>query len=217
MLPSVSVVSHRPEVREALAALLEDCARCRRRELAWRPQTLSSPSLPTTTIIDVLCLFTRKAKAGVPVPRIETARVMVVGLRRDSDAMIAAFSEGIPVHVLEDLTAESLARITGASRGPRSIYFRFARLCAQRVKRLLVERWEREALSRREVQVLSLLGKGHTNAEIAAALSIEVQTVKNHLNHIYRKLGVSGRYEAITRNGRAEGEPPRFSRTMSSG
>lgn len=56
--------------------------------------------------------------------------------------------------------------------------------------------WLRE-LTRRERQVLDLMAAGHPNPDIAAALSIETKTVKNHVTRIYSKLGVDSRARAI--------------------
>jgi DNA-binding NarL/FixJ family response regulator len=51
-------------------------------------------------------------------------------------------------------------------------------------------------LSAREAEVLRLVAKGLTNAQIATELSISPRTVDRHLNSIYRKLGVSSRAAA---------------------
>jgi DNA-binding NarL/FixJ family response regulator len=50
-------------------------------------------------------------------------------------------------------------------------------------------------LSRREAEVLPLLRQGHSNAQIALALQVGVETVRTHARNIYRKLGVSSRRE----------------------
>ena len=52
-------------------------------------------------------------------------------------------------------------------------------------------------LSSREVEVLQLTARGIVNKEIAAQLFIGESTVKTHLIHIYNKLGVRGRTEAV--------------------
>jgi DNA-binding NarL/FixJ family response regulator len=54
-------------------------------------------------------------------------------------------------------------------------------------------------LSRKEVEVLARLAEGRSNREIAEALYITPSTVKTHLEHIYAKLGVTGRQEAVAR------------------
>jgi DNA-binding NarL/FixJ family response regulator len=50
-------------------------------------------------------------------------------------------------------------------------------------------------LTVREADVLDLLQTGSSNAEIAAALHVGVETVRTHARNIYRKLGVSSRRE----------------------
>jgi len=58
-----------------------------------------------------------------------------------------------------------------------------------------------ELLTRREAEVLPLLQIGRSNAQIALALQVGVETVRSHARSIYRKLGVASRRELA--------EPPR--------
>ncbi len=51
-------------------------------------------------------------------------------------------------------------------------------------------------LSRRELQVLSLVSQGMSNKEISTHLHIDKRTVKNHLTHIFQKLNVATRQQA---------------------
>ena len=48
----------------------------------------------------------------------------------------------------------------------------------------------------REVEVLALLARGHSNRQIAARLVITPKTVANHIAHVYTKTGVSSRAAA---------------------
>jgi DNA-binding NarL/FixJ family response regulator len=59
---------------------------------------------------------------------------------------------------------------------------------------------ERFLLSPREREVLRLLCDGLSNRQIADALFLSIATVKVHLRHIYEKLGVSNRTQAILRS-----------------
>ncbi len=52
-------------------------------------------------------------------------------------------------------------------------------------------------LSERELEVLKLAAKGMSNKEIATELALSVRTVQSHLGHIFDKLGVSSRTEAV--------------------
>ena len=54
-------------------------------------------------------------------------------------------------------------------------------------------------LSVREEQILLLLSKGHPNKEIADHLNISVDTVCHHLKHVFEKMHVSSRTEAVVR------------------
>lgn len=51
-------------------------------------------------------------------------------------------------------------------------------------------------LSEREVEVLTLLARGHAYADVATALEIHLSTVQSHVRNIYRKLDVSSKAEA---------------------
>lgn len=55
------------------------------------------------------------------------------------------------------------------------------------------------ALTKTEIKVLSFLGRGLANKEIAVHVGCSVKTVKNHLNSIFQKLTVSNRTEAVVK------------------
>ena len=55
-----------------------------------------------------------------------------------------------------------------------------------------------EPLTERELHILRLLEKGHTNKEIARELVVTTGTVKVHTKNIYRKLSVNNRQAAVT-------------------
>lgn len=55
----------------------------------------------------------------------------------------------------------------------------------------------RSRLTRREEDVLALVARGLTNAEVAAELEIATRTVGKHLEHVYEKLGTRTRTGAV--------------------
>jgi DNA-binding NarL/FixJ family response regulator len=52
-------------------------------------------------------------------------------------------------------------------------------------------------LTEREREILAYAAAGRGNKDIADQLCVSIDTVKTHLHHIYQKLGVTGRVEAI--------------------
>ena len=54
-----------------------------------------------------------------------------------------------------------------------------------------------QGLTDREFEVLTLIGEGAGNGEIADTLSISKRTVETHVGHIYVKLGIRGRIQAV--------------------
>jgi DNA-binding NarL/FixJ family response regulator len=61
------------------------------------------------------------------------------------------------------------------------------------------EATRRSGLSPKELEVLAELASGSTYMQIAEALIVTQATIKTHLVHIYKKLGVKNRHEAIAR------------------
>jgi predicted ATPase/DNA-binding CsgD family transcriptional regulator len=95
-------------------------------------------------------------------------------------AYAAAWAEGYALS-LEESVAEALATEVAPSAAPQ-----IARRDAPFGN-----------LSPAEMQVLRLLARGRTTREIAAELVVAVSTVDRHLTHIYQKLGVRNRAEAV--------------------
>ena len=54
-------------------------------------------------------------------------------------------------------------------------------------------------ITRREVQILALMGEGYINKQIAALLNISTDTVKKHLKNIYQKTGAHNKIEALNK------------------
>ena len=53
------------------------------------------------------------------------------------------------------------------------------------------------SLTKREKEVMSLLGKGYSNTEVSENLKISVSTVRVHLHHIIQKMGFENRHRAV--------------------
>jgi DNA-binding NarL/FixJ family response regulator len=121
------------------------------------------------------------------------ARVLVL-TTYDSDAdVVPALEAGAIGYLLKDAPRDELLRaIRAAARGETALAPSVAtRLVSQ------LRAPEQEALSDRELEVLTLISQGETNAGAAGRLFISEATVKTHLLHIYAKLGVNDRAAAV--------------------
>jgi DNA-binding NarL/FixJ family response regulator len=119
------------------------------------------------------------------------AKVIVLS-SYDGDADIQrALDAGAQGYVAKGLVRDELLNaIRTVSAGGKHI----PATIAQR----LVGYMQEDAMSEREVQVLSLVAAGKRNKEVAAELSIAEDTVKMHLRNIFSKLNVTDRTEAVT-------------------
>ena len=129
------------------------------------------------------------------------AAVVVVITAKDCDFLLQAIDHGATSYLPIDVTpCDLLAAVEAAVHG-RTLLRRedLARAVAP-VARGRPQRPQgadpASRLTRREREVLSLLGEGRSTQQIAERLTVTQGTVKAHLSSIYRKLGVSGHVEA---------------------
>lgn len=128
-------------------------------------------------------------------------RVVILTIYGDDDKVFAAIKAGARGYVLKDSPPEeALAAIRAASRGEMLLNPALAVRVFDEFSRLSTQRSEDNAvlshLTDRELEVLTLMGKGMRNKEIADALYISEKTVKNHISKIFEKLEVNSRAEA---------------------
>ncbi|MBP2705210.1 response regulator transcription factor [Microbispora sp. RL4-1S] len=121
-------------------------------------------------------------------------RVIVLTTYETDQDIIRAVEAGAAGYLLKDTSrADLLGAIAAAARGETVL--------SPSVATRLVSHLRSPApasLSKRETEVLSLVARGLTNAEVGKALFISETTVKTHLLRIFGKLGVSDRTAAVT-------------------
>ncbi len=127
--------------------------------------------------------------------------IVVLTIYHDDEHLFAAITAGASGYVLKDAPPEQTVEAIRAAAGGEG--FLYASLVSRvldefsRISRLRAAAKEVFAeLTRREMQVLELLGEGLRNREIAERLFISEKTVKNHMSSILAKLHVNDRTEA---------------------
>ena len=144
--------------------------------------TLVDLRLPDMTGFDLI----KKIKVKSP-----NARIIVLSSHEGDVDIQRAMEAGAQGYVVKGIVRQELLEII------RSVHAGKRRLPAA-VAQTLAEHVADEAISPRELEVLSLMAAGRRNKEIAGELSIAEDTVKMHVRNILSKLQVSDRTEAVT-------------------
>jgi DNA-binding NarL/FixJ family response regulator len=187
--PDVEVVGEAEDSRGALDAAL-----------ATDPDViLMDLSLPPPGGIET----TQRIKKEMP-----ATAIVVLAVDEDEDALFDAIKAGAAAFILKDIAPEDLVAIVrrvaaGEFLINDKVFSRPA--VASRVLKEFRELaiYGQEAapifapLSPREVEILDNIAQGMTNKQVAYALSISEQTVKNHMSSILRKLAVNDRTQAV--------------------
>lgn len=127
--------------------------------------------------------------------------VLVLTIHDDDDVVLKAVRGGAQGYVLKNASRdELLAAVRRVAAGGQYFHEVVVRALLRGTQRDVL----RSVLTARELDILRLVATGHTNRQIGAELFISSETVKGHLESIYRKLGVSDRAHAVAvaiRNG----------------
>lgn len=127
--------------------------------------------------------------------RLPGVRVVVLTTYESDRDILRAIEAGACGYLLKDASGAELAEaVRAAARGETVL--------APSVASTLVRQVRSPApapLSAREMQVLQLVARGLTNADIGRALFISEATVKTHLLRTFAKLGVADRTAAVTK------------------
>ena len=118
------------------------------------------------------------------------AKVIVLTTYDTDDDIERALKAGAKAYILKDISADGLiACIHDVLAGKTYLAPAAAAKLADSVARV--------QLTPRELATIRLTADGRSNKEIAAALGISERTVKTHLGHLFEKLGVTSRTEAV--------------------
>lgn len=137
------------------------------------------------------------------VERDPAARILLVTAESSLDRLLEAVQAGASGYLPKDVGPKDLLEaIRKVMRGEDMLEPYLGRLLLREMRRTHGLPAPRPAtpkltLSARELEILSLVARGRSNAEIADVLCISGFTVANHLKNVYRKLGVKDRTQAV--------------------
>lgn len=146
---------------------------------------------PDVTLLDLRMPIMEGVEAVRQIRERDPQAKVIVLTTYDTDEDIArALRAGAKAYILKDISSEALvACIHDVLAGKTYLAPAAAAKLAEGVARV--------QLTPRELSTLRLMADGRTNKEIATHLGISERTVKTHLGHLFEKLGVTTRTEAV--------------------
>ncbi len=202
---SVSIVEDDAEVRGTLARLIDSSpGYCCVSQHATAENALQEiPRIcPDVTLMDinlpglngVECV--RRLK-----PLAAATQVIMLTVYQNTENIFNALAAGATGYMLKQTPpAELLAAIRNAHEGGSPMSSHIARKIVQSFQQPGADESEGQNLSPREAQVLDLLAKGYLYKEIADLMRLTYATVHTHIRHIYEKLHVRSRTEAVAKH-----------------
>jgi DNA-binding NarL/FixJ family response regulator len=194
-------------LREALARILNKKGDIRVvAAFAFDPQVVEGigQSKPHVLILDSATYLVAGLQIVCSVRRaLPGIKVLMIGMEADKDTFLRCVKAGVAGYVLKDASAlEIAAAVRGvayeeAACPPKLCLALFDYVTQQASRGPGTFTGLELGLSRREQQLMQLIGAGLTNKEIASQLNLSEQTVKNHVCHILKKLGVRDRLTAV--------------------
>jgi DNA-binding NarL/FixJ family response regulator len=146
---------------------------------------------PDVTLLDLRMPVMEGVEAVRQIRLLEPNAKVIVLTTYDTDEDITrALKAGAKAYILKDISAAALiACIHDVLAGKTYLAPTAAAKLAEGVARV--------QLTPRELSTLRLLADGRSNKEIGNELGISERTVKTHLGHLFEKLGVTSRTEAV--------------------
>ena len=145
--------------------------------------------LPSMSGVDC----TRRLKDLCP-----SVRILILTVYEDNDRIFGALKAGASGYLLKRAEpADILRAIQEVKAGGAPMSSQIACRVVQSFREPARDPLKDEKLSQREMEILQELSKGYSSKEIAEHFSIGVTTVNTHLQHIYEKLHVRSRTEAV--------------------
>ncbi len=135
---------------------------------------------------------TRKLKEICP-----SVRILILTVYEDNDRIFGALKAGASGYLLKRADPDDILRaIQEVKQGGAPMSSQIASRVVESFRET-PDPSKEEKLSQREEEILQVLCKGYTSKEISEHFFISVTTVNTHLHHIYEKLHVRSRTEAV--------------------
>ena len=130
--------------------------------------------------------------------KLPDVQVIILTVYRNHEVIIQALQAGACGYLLKRSSPEELLKaINEVCSGGAPMTSEIARMLVEAFQKKPAAVAPGDELTERESEILGLLSEGLSNKEIANHVNISYDTVRSHLRHIYEKLHVNGRTQAV--------------------
>ena len=198
----VAVVEDNPGLRRSLTRLISHAPgmRCVGAWPEGKSALIEMPALkPDVVLMDINMPGLNGIECTAQFKQLcPASQVIMVTVYEDADSVFRALQAGACGYLLKrSSSAEILDAISEVRSGGAPMTSEIARKVVHAFQKPAAPAGAKVELSQREQEILELLSQGFANKEIADKLNISYQTVKVHVKHIYEKLHVRSRSEAL--------------------
>lgn len=200
----VAIVEDDASIRENLSRLIDEAPgfRC---DALYANAEQALHSIPRDPPDVVLMDLNLPGVSGIECVRrlkklLPRLQIMVITVYQDSDKVFAALEAGAGGYLLKrTLPDKLLEAIRDMHEGGAPMSSYIARKVVQSFQKSTAHVAGLDTLSPREEEILHLMASGYHNKEIATQLRVSPETVRVHLRHIYEKLHVNSRSQAVVK------------------
>jgi DNA-binding NarL/FixJ family response regulator len=199
---AVAIIDDNRLVREALTAMLKQVKDFRVTAADVADATFLAEARPQVLLLDVGLRDQDSLEVATAVLREAPAtRIIVMDLIPVNEEIVEFVNAGVAGFVLKDASFEEfIATIRAVAAGnkvlpPRMTDTLFSQIAKDGTTRVHAHTLDDVRMTRREQEVIGLIGEGLSNKEIASRLNIATHTVKSHVRNVMEKLALHTRLQ----------------------
>ncbi|HTR39994.1 MAG TPA: response regulator transcription factor [Pseudomonadales bacterium] len=202
---SVSIVEDDTKVRESLARLIDGSPgyQCASAHASGESALAEIPKVkPNVILMDINLTGINGVECARQLkPLLPNTQIIMLTVYQNTEHIFDALAAGATGYMLKQTKPDKLlVAVKDVYEGGSPMSSHIARKIVQSFQQQSTQNTETPSLSPREAQVIELLAKGYLYKEVADTMGVSYATIHTHIRHIYEKLQVRSRTEAVVKH-----------------
>ena len=202
---AVSIVEDDARVRASLARLIDSTQgfRCVSNHSSAEDALKEIPKYkPNVVLMDINLPGINGVECSRQLkPQMPATQIIMLTVYQNTEHIFDALAAGATGYMLKQTKPDKLLiAVKDVYEGGSPMSSHIARKIVQSFQQKSTQNDETPSLSPREAQVIELLAKGYLYKEVADTMGVSYATIHTHIRHIYEKLQVRSRTEAVVKH-----------------